>query len=320
METNNFEQQVAVNEEAQKHAQEIQQTRVGGLGGSDAAIIYKIGLNGLGALTATDMKRLAIMTGQAEQDNWGGNAHTNAGHAFEDYAERTLPWGIAANTPKPYEREKVLESKLAHNFRTFAHADFVTGEMRNDVIECKFVQAETAKVVEKYYAQLQWYYMLGAQTVTLYHGQGTADPFEVQSGVLEAVERDEEAIRALLNGIRILDEALGKGWKPDNVEKVELSNTPEAVQRAFDALAEVRAKEAELKEKKEAASAILKEYIEDWGISSIFTSGEIKHQVIYAKSGTTLTFDAQKLLKEHPEFDKPEYYKKTQRAASVTFK
>lgn len=315
METNNFEQQVAVNEEAQKHAQEIQRTRVGGLGGSDAAIIYKIGLNGLGALTATDMKRLAIMTGQAEQDNWGGNAYTNAGHAFEDYAEQVLPWGVNG-----YEREKVLESKLARNFRTFAHADFVTGKMRNDVIECKFVQAETAKVVEKYYAQLQWYYMLGAQTVTLYHGQGTADPFEVQSGVLEAVERDEEAIRALLNGIRILDEALAKGWKPDNCEKVELSNTPEAVQRAFDALAEIRGKEAELKEQKEAASAILKEYIEDWGISSIFTSGEIKHQVIYAKSGTTLTFDAQKFLKEHPEFDRPEYYKKTKRAASVTFK
>lgn len=315
METNNFEQQVAVNEEAQKHAQEIQQTRVGGLGGSDAAIIYKISLKGLGALTATDMKRLAIMTGQAEQDNWGGNAYTNAGHAFEDYAERTLPWGADG-----YEREKVLESKLARNFRTFAHADFVTSKMRNDVIECKFVQAETAKVVDKYYTQLQWYYMLGAQTVTLYHGQGTADPFEVQSGVLEAVERDEEAIRVLLNGIRILDEALTKGWKPDNAEKVELSNTPEAVQRAFFILAEVRAKEAELKGQKEAASAILKEYIEDWGMSSIFTSGEIKHQVIYSKGGTTLTFDAQKFLKEHPEFDKPEYYKKTKRAASVTFK
>lgn len=315
METNNFEQQVAVNEEAQKHEQEIQRTRVGGLGGSDAAIIYKIGLNGLGALTATDMKRLAIMTGQAEQDNWGGNAYTNAGHAFEDYAENALPWGTDG-----YEREKVLESKLAYNFRTFAHADFVTGPIHGDVIECKFVQSDTAKVVEKYYAQLQWYYMLGAQTVTLYHGQGTADPFEVQSGELVNVERDEEAIRALLNGIRILDEALAKGWKPDNCEKVELSNTPEAVQRAFDVLAEIRAKEAELKEQKEAASAILKEYIEDWGISSIFTSGEIKHQVIYVKSGTTLTFDAQKFLKEHPEFDRPEYYKKTKRAASVTFK
>lgn len=315
METNNFEQQVAVNEEAQKHAQEIQQTRVGGLGGSDAAIIYKIGLNGLGALNATDMRRLAIMTGQAEQNNWGGNAYTNAGHAFEDYAEQVLPWGVNG-----YEREKVLESKLSYNFRTFAHADFVTGEMRNDVIECKFVQAETAKVVEKYYAQLQWYYMLGAQTVTLYHGRGTADPFEVQSGVLEAVERDEEAIRVLMNGIRTLDEALAKEWKPDNYEKFELSNTPETVKKAFFILAEVKAKEAELKNKKEAASAILKEYIEDWGISSIFTDGEIKHQVIYVRGGSTLTFDAQKFLKEHPEFDRPEYYKKTKRAASVTFK
>lgn len=315
METTNFEQQIAANEQAQKHAQEIQKTRVGGLGGSDAAIVYKIGMNGMSALTVTDMRRLAVMTGKAEQVDFGGNAHTNAGHMFEDYAERALPFGACG-----YEREKVLEAPLARNFKTFAHADFVMGETHNDVIECKFVQDTTANTISKYYAQLQWYYMLGARTVTLYHGIGTADPFEVETCELVEIERDEQAIKVLLEGIRTLDEALTKGWEPEACEKIELSNTPEAVQRAFDTLSSVKAQEAELKAMKDEATAVLKEYVEDWGISSIFTAGEIKHQVIYTRASVAMTFDAAKFLKEHPEFDKPEYYKRTKRAASVTFK
>lgn len=315
METNEFMQQIAANEQAQAHAQEIQQTRVGGLGGSDAAMIYKIGLNGLSALNNTDMKRLAIMLGKAEQDNWGGNAYTNAGYMFEEYAEKTLPFGESG-----YEREKVIECKLARNFRTFAHADFVTGEWRTGVVECKFVQDTTARVIEKYYAQLQWYYMLGAKTVTLYHGTGTAEPFAVENGEIEVIERDESAIRVLLAGVKTLDEAIAKGWEPQVCEKVELSNTPAAVQEAFFVLAEIKVKEAELKERKEAASSILKEYIEDWGYSTLYTDGEVKHQVIYTRASTLMTFDAAKFLKEHPEFDRPEYYKKTKRVASVTFK
>lgn len=315
METTSFEQQIAANEQAQKHAQEIQKTRVGGLGGSDAAIVYKIGLNGLAGLTATDMRRLAVMTGKAEQVDFGGNAYTHAGHMFEDYAEKALPFGACG-----YEREKVLEAPLAHNFKTFAHADFVTGEMHDAVIECKFVQDTTPKVIDKYYAQLQWYYMLGARTVALYHGTGTADPFEVETGELVPVERDEIAIKVLLAGIKTLDDALKKGWEPDACEKVELTSTPEIVQRAFDELAAVKMQEAELKERKEAASAILKEYVEDWGFSSIYSTGEAKHQAIYTRASVAMTFDAAKFLKEHPEFDLPEYYKKTKRSASITFK
>ena len=100
METTSFEQQIAANEQAQKHAQEIQKTRVGGLGGSDAAIVYKIGLNGLAGLTATDMRRLAVMTGKAEQVDFGGNAYTHAGHMFEDYAERHCPLALAGTNAK----------------------------------------------------------------------------------------------------------------------------------------------------------------------------------------------------------------------------
>ena len=319
MEQNNFEQQVAAMQNAQEHAQEIKNTRVGGLGGSDAAILMKIGEYGLAALTMTDNKRLATMLGLSEQNDWGGNAYTNAGHMFEDYAERVLPFN--AN----YKREEFIERKLALSFKTFAHADFTerndeNGLERLTVVECKFVQNTTANTISKYYAQLQWYYLLGADTVVLYHGTGTVDPFEVHECEAVQVERDEVAIKTLLNGIEILDKAIRDGWKPENVEKVDIEDTPKPIQNAFARWQEIKVKKAELEIAEKEASAEVKEYLEDFGFTGIVAKGEVKHQVIYKRGGTSFSFDSAKFLQEHPEFDKPEYYKKTTTKSSVTFK
>ena len=317
METTKFAAICAASQQAQEHAQEIQKTRIGGLGGSDAAILMKIGERGLGALTMTDNKRLAIMLGLTEQTNWGGNAYTNAGHQFEDFAEKTLPFGAGG-----YEREKVIEQKLALNFRTFAHADFVCGVNHADVIECKFVQDTTANTVSKYYAQLQWYYMLGANCVYLYHGTGTAEPFEVAEGNLQFVERDKDAIKILLAGIQTLDKALTDGWKPQAVEKAEIETVPDIVREAFETMEKIKAKEAELKVLKEGAQAVLKEYLEDWGLTGIVArDGEKKMQIIYTAASVALVFDTAEFLKDHPEFEKVQkYWKQSKRNASVTLK
>ena len=312
METQNFEAAVAANEKVQAHALEIQQTRVGGLGGSDAAILLKIGESGLSALTATDHKRLAIMLGKQEQDNWGGNAYTNAGHAFEEYAEQHLP------LTKGYVREAYMTQPLAINFKTFAHADFLDNP--NSVIECKFVQDTTANTIRKYYAQLQWYYLLGANTVFLYHGTGDADPFEVHEAKAVFIERDETTIAMLTAGIKTLDEAISAGWLPTVQDKIDYTLTPELVQRAFDKLQEIKAKKAELDAVEAEAKSVIKTYLEDWSLTSIVAAGEVRHTAIYNKAQTKMTFNAEKFLHEHPEFDRPEFYKKSTVKSSVTFK
>lgn len=312
METQNFEAAVAANEKAQAHALEIQQTRVGGLGGSDAAILLKIGENGLSALTATDHKRLAIMLGKQEQDNWGGNAYTNAGHAFEDYAEQHLP------LTKGYVREAYMTQPLAINFKTFAHADFLDNP--NSVIECKFVQDTTANTIRKYYAQLQWYYLLGANTVFLYHGTGEADPFEVHKAEAVFIERDETTIAMLTAGIKTLDEAIGSGWLPTVQDKIDYTMTPELVQRAFDALVEIKGQEAAIKAKKDTATQVIKEYLEGWNLTAVVMAGDVRHTAVYNKPQTRMTFNAEKFLQEHPEFDRPEYFKKSTVKSSVTLK
>ncbi len=312
---NDFAAQVAVDAAAQAHAQEIKQTRVGGLGGSDAALVLRVATKGLAGLTATDLKRLCVMCGMYVQEDFGGNAYTNAGHAFEDYAEKVLPLG------GNYQRELVISKKLALNFKTFAHADFAVIEGNDtNVIECKFVKQSTAKVIAKYYAQLQWYYLLGVKSVRIYHGIGNVEPFELLEGYLEPIERDEETINLLLQGIKIIDDSLTSGWRPEPKEKEVLSNTPEVIQQAFAELEEVKTLEAELKARKDAAAGTLKQYLEDWGFTGILADGS-KHQVIYTKGGVYKTFDAAAFLKDHPEYHKrQEYWKTTSRASSVTFK
>lgn len=307
---NDFAAQVAADAAAQAHAQEIKQTRVGGLGGSDAAILRRIGQNGLAGLTATDIKRLCVMVGKCEVDNFGGNAYTNAGHAFEEYCEQLLPWGSCG-----YEREKFMQATLAYNFKTFAHADFVTGE--NDVIECKYVQDTTANTAAKYAAQLQWYFVLGAKSVRLCHGMGAVDPFCVDECEIVEIERDEAVIAEILAGVKTLDEALGGGWLPTIPDKAVLAETPVVVQRAFEALASIKEQEALLADRKDEATRIIKEYIEGFGYTGIVSD---THAITYTRASVSQTFDAKKFLQEHPEFDKAEFYKQTKRAASISFK
>lgn len=305
---------------AQAHAQEIKQTRVGGLGGSDAAMVLRIAERGLAGLTATDMRRLCVMIGTAEQPQFE-TPYTNAGHAFEEYAEQVLPLG------ETYQREAYMTKPLADQFKTFAHADFVA-DMKDEngnecavVIECKYVQKPTAKVIETYFAQLQWYYMLGAKEVHLYHGTGAVDPFCVEECVLVPVERDDNTVEMLLQGIKILNDAMRDGWTPEVPDKMNVADAAVLVQKAFVEMQAIKAEEAALKARKDRAAATLKEWCEAFSLTGLYNVGEEKHQIIYTHATVCKTFDSARFLAEHPEYkDAPEYWKEMIRAANVTFK
>lgn len=317
---NEFDQYTAQVAEQQEHNAEIQRTRVGGLGGSDADMLMRIGRNGMAALTATDMKRLAVMMGIAPQDQWGGNVYTNAGHAFEDYAEQHMPVGEKVRV----NREEYIERSLARNFKTFAHADFTTRTGRAKktfgVIECKYVQKDTDKVVQEYAAQLQYYYVMGAQDVTLLHGRGEVDPFVPEKVEATAVniERNDDICRDIMAGIKTLDAAISDGWKPITPEKQHVGSTSQTVQRAFETLQRCKAQREALDAEETAAKAVIASYMEDFACSSIFADNG--DSVTMTKASTSRTFDGAKLLKAHPEFDTDEFYKTVNRKASISFK
>lgn len=312
METNEtFAAQVAARENAEKHAEEIRQSRVGGLGGSDAALVLKVGERGLAALTNTDHKRLCVMLGMQEQSDFGGNAYTNAGHMFEDWVAKTKPWGNVE-----YEREKVIEERLSLQFRTFAHADFYHDGV---VAECKYVQKTTDKVASEYSAQLQWYYMLGVREVYLLHGQGSVEPFEVEECVLLKIERDEEIIAKLIAGVKTLSIAIADGWQPNFSEKFALEDVPMSVQESIRTLAQLKVEEVRIKEQRDAASKIVKDYCEEWHATSIVGMiGEQNVRAVYTRESETKTFDAKKFKAEHQDIDLAKYYKVAKRSATVS--
>ena len=70
------------------HKNEIEVTRKGGFGGSDAKLFYKIGLKGLSALSNTDKKRIRVAKGIDEYNPTPVNDAMQRGHDFEDWYEK----------------------------------------------------------------------------------------------------------------------------------------------------------------------------------------------------------------------------------------
>ena len=305
---NEFEQLSA----AKAHAEEIKTSRVGGLGGSDAAMVLKIGRNGLQALSNTDVKRLRIMLGLEEPCNFGGNAATEAGHAFEDYIADLLK----KICPQGYIREAKMIGEGYRHFKTFAHADFLTTSRK--VIECKFVQDTTQNVLAKYYAQLQWYYYLGADCVTLCHGVGKVDPFEVVDYTFLDVPRDEVAIEAIRNGLGlILDYCQNEQAGSAPVEVDMQAKQRKLVRKYFTRKRKVDAMTAEM----EQIKAELQAEMEAGNIAKV--SGDLDSSntavVTFRKGSTRRTLDTTKALARYPELNEQgDLWKTTTAKSSLT--
>lgn len=291
-----------------RNNEELKRSHANGFGGSDAKMFAKIGTKGIESLSTTEKKRILVALGKMEADDFGGNVYTEAGHLFEDYcAENT--------TISKCEREKYIECKdAAKHFKVFAHADFydnATGE----VFECKFSQDGTMKVYEDYFAQLQWYYMLGASNVTLYHGWGTVLPFDV-IGVLHVhVERDDEFIACLRDGIAELDKAIEDGvFESYDVTEVTLSEMDEDTATACQRLGLAMARIKETEKLAEEYKATLLAWMEAHGVLNIKGEG---FTVSYVSPTTRKTFDAKKAQADFPALKDEQYYKTSAVKSSV---
>lgn len=303
-----FEQYCA----AKLHSYEIKTSRVGGLGGSDAAMVLKIGRNGLQSLCNTDVKRLRVMLGLDEPCNFGGNAATEAGHAFEDF--------IAERLKMIFQQSLIREAKMIGDeythFTTFAHADLLTSSMK--VIECKFVQGTTNEVLSKYYAQLQWYYYIGADCVTLCHGVGKVEPFEVIDYTFLDVPRDEQAIDAIRNGLRLIDEYCSNEQEVSAPSEVEMQTKQRLLVRKYITR---KRKVDMLTAEMDKIKAELQEEMEKNNIAKI--SGTINSDsaavVIFRKGSTRRTLDTTKALARYPELNEQgELWKTTTAKSSLT--
>lgn len=292
-------------EKRELHQQKIEQSRVGGFGGSDAKMFYKIGLNGLSALSNTDKMRIRVAKGIDEYKPIPQTEAMQKGHDFEDWIEEEVAAYMIAM--KEYRVEP--ESSLAINFNVFAHADFY-GMKDKWAIELKCV-SNVDTVLDDYMAQLQWYFMLGCRRVGLVVCDSKFDNFD--DGLQEPVEvkADENYIKTLLHGIKLLDDnwdnldlKIGDEWDESDLFPSEQKE----VQLMTSYLQQIKAMEAQIEESK----AKLLEMMIESGVKSIKSDA---YNITVVPPGTTSRFDKKKLLKDHPEINEADYTATSERKA-----
>lgn len=258
-----------------KHQQEIEASRVGGFGGSDAKLFLNIAKKGgVTNLSATDNYRIAVAMGLAPYKPIPMTEAMANGHRFEEWFSKSLPIEI--------KREYYIEKKSQPiNFDCFAHADFV-GVDGDDIFvdELKW-RGNTADAItdglicdtiNTYMPQLQWYYMLGAKAVTLILGVGDLDAKKVETHQV-SINYDGSMIAELLKGVELLDQAISNGWKPTIKETIAVAETPDIVADAVERLKANLQSIKQLESENEELKAVVAEYLDLSGASSLLGEG-----------------------------------------------
>jgi hypothetical protein len=298
--------------EAIQHQNEIERTRVGGFGGSDAKMFYKIGLKGLSALSNSDKKRIRVAKGIDEYKPIFQTEAMRKGHEFEDWWFKNSIY-----QQENWEREVKIERELATNFKTFAHADISTEVCKQiHIFELKCL-INPSSAFEQYMAQMQWYYMLGAYGVSIVIGDNSKGGDFNEMPILEHyIKRDEQIIKTLLHGIKLLDDNwdnlnldLPEEWTSEDLLPFEATE----VELMTNYLQEIKKLEALVEEKKNN----LLHFMQDNGVKSINSENYI---ITYVPEGTTSRFNKAKLLKDFPEIDESKYTTISERKGYVTIK
>lgn len=305
-------------EEIKTHQQEIESTRVGGFGGSDAALFLRIAKKcGVEELSNTDLYRIAVAMGIKPYAPVPVTEAMQNGHIFEDSYARYLD-----AQGKPYEREvKLVAECQPKHFAIFAHADFTfdgkvykTNDTFIFVHECKFIadESKTADdVAETYKAQLQWYYLMGAEYVDLIRGYG--DPNHPKMEIFE-VDEDENIIDNLKLGIQLLDEAISDGWVPE-IEEEFAAAMSEKMQNIIHDYETLKFQKSAIDEKLEELQKQIVEYMTIGNVAKINASlGTISRTA----DSVVESFDSKKFEKENPELYK-NYIKKSTRKGSIRY-
>jgi len=140
-------------------SEEIIKTRIGGLGSSDANMVYQIGKNGF--VNESQKQRLAIMLRLAEQKQFSTNA-TEYGKYIEDCIYEHIKKNFTSVISNPFYKSECLSNR--YNFGVFNHIDYEY-ETENVIywFECKAVNSGVEETIEKYKNQLSWHEMLLAE-------------------------------------------------------------------------------------------------------------------------------------------------------------
>lgn len=292
----------------ENHNEEIKATRVGGFGGSDAAMVLAMAERiAVGQqLTTTQKHRLLQLKGLETSPDFD-SPEIQAGRAFEDVVAKKLEkagWDREAFlTPNPNTK-----AAATVNFRVFAHADFWNPKT-NTVTECKWSRKFNREGLEKQYAaQLQWYYMLGADAVCLC--SDTADGRKTTD-----VARDPVTVELLVAALETIDKAfqvLDLTISEKSCD--ELPPAVSALVAEIEAITKTMAKEEEtLKAKKDE----LLTYMEREKLNKVWSD---MASISYTAPSSSVGFDSKKFEKDHADLYAAYRTKITKKAGYLTVK
>lgn len=293
------------------HNEEIRATRVGGFGGSDAAMVLSIAksIESGEKLTTTQKHRLNQLKGLEEVPQFS-NEDTEAGHRFEDEVKAAMPGN-------DWTREQVIydeKGDLYENFKVFAHADFYM-PLTASVKECKWTRTFNLDGLrERYAAQLQWYYMLGVHAVSLCYCIVNAESGEEDRGCVD-VPRDDEMIDNLRAALRIIDTRFGE--LDTTITELDDTEIPDNIRQEILIMRELTQKIKGLEEARDQHRASVQEWMESqkatkaagwWG------------SVTYTAASERKDFDKKSFGKDHPDLLAAYSNKVTKKAAYITAK
>lgn len=285
-----------------KDEKELMRSHAEGFGGSDAAMVLAIAekIRTNQPLTTVQKHRLRVIKGlEFPKPNFESEA-TKAGHAFEDRVGAEIMC-----SGMNWERETKLEADLIYeNFDVFAHADFFNVET-GAVKECKWSRKYNIDGLKREYAaQLQWYYLCGAESVSLCYD--TADG----SGVVD-IPVNNNLITELKHAIDIID----KHWGNINLNITEFSggDVPQRSVVLVDLLRNLNEKKEEIEKQIEDVRGELLNQMS--ALSHTKYSGD-GWNVSRIEAGITKRFDSKKFAADHADLY-ASYMKESKRAASL---
>jgi hypothetical protein len=190
----------------------------------------------------------------------------------------------------------------------FAHADFYNPKT-NTVTECKWSRKFNHEGLGKQYAaQLQWYYMLGADAVCLC--SDTADGRKTTD-----VARDDKTVELLKMSLETIDENFPALDLTINEKSInELPPMVSALVSEIEAITKTMAKDEEtLKAKK----AELLDYMDGNDLTKVWSNTA---SISYTAPSSSVGFDSKKFEKDHADLYAAYRTKLTKKAGYLTVK
>lgn len=292
------------------HENEIELSRRGGFGASDAKMFYKIGTKGLSELSDSDKKRIRVAKGVEPYQPAKKTGAMQKGHDFETWYEET----VICNHQENYEREPKISKTMAANFDTFFHADFYCEETAT-VLELKCL-SNPKTVGSIYSAQVQWQYMISDATDIFFIVADSRDDDFIKNLTTARVNRNETVISVLKKGIEILDKAwnsleLGVGDELNVTDLLPFQQ--KEIQLMYHYLNEVKV----MQRRADLVKGQLKTLMENGNIKSLKSA---YYTITLTPASLTHSLDKEKLFSEHPEISEEDYIKKSIKKSYLTVK